>query len=105
MKAPLVLAAELTIAYAADMHGRLLAASADGAALPGLDLSAVSDIDSAGVQLLLSAARSQQARGQALALHAPSAAVRAAFAVYGLADWLQQAAPAVDTAAAKASAP
>ena len=84
----LALGPEMTIAYAAELRETLLdaATAADGDLL--LDLAGVSDFDSSGVQLLLSARRSLQAQGHALRLVACSAAVRDALHTFGLADLL-----------------
>lgn len=82
------LGAEMTIAHAAAHRDTLADALA---AAPGglqLDLSGVSDFDSSGVQLLLSARRSLRERGQALQIVAASAAVQDALRLFGLADLL-----------------
>ena len=87
--APLVLGPEMTIAYAAAARDTLVAAlvaSEDGDLL--LDLSGVTDFDSSGVQLLLSARLSQHSRGHQLRLVASSPAVRDALLTFGLADLL-----------------
>lgn len=78
---------DLTIAVAAEQRSRLLSLLEASPAATGalqLDLSGVTDIDSAGVQLLLATQRSLAARGRALQLQAPSAAVRDALATFGL---------------------
>ena len=80
----LALGPELTIAYAAEAHATLTQALQ---AAPGplmLDLSAVAEFDSAGVQLLLATQRSLAARGQALKLSRPSDVVQDALRVFGL---------------------
>jgi len=84
----LALGPEMTIAYAADLRETLLGAAtaADGDLL--LDLTGVSDFDSSGVQLLLSARLSLQARGHGLRLVACSAAVRDALRTFGMNDLL-----------------
>jgi anti-sigma B factor antagonist len=82
---------ELTVSAAAGIHASWLAAL-DGAAVGRalrLDLSAVAEIDSAGVQLLLSLTRSAAEQGRALALQAPSAAVVEALGSFGLAELVQ----------------
>lgn len=82
--AALHLGPELTIAYAAacrDSMLQALAAQPDGLTL---DLSGVTDFDSAGVQLLLATASSLQARGQTLHLAGASTAVEQGLAVFGL---------------------
>ncbi len=79
----LALGPELTIAHAADAGQALLQALPAHGDLV-LDLSAVTDFDSAGVQLLLATRRCLAERGDALHLPAPSAVVRDALAVFGL---------------------
>ena len=80
---------ELNIASAAAsrelLADALLAASGDVA----LDLSTVDDIDSAGVQLLLSMRNGLRARGAVLHLRGVTTHVRDALAVFGLDDALQ----------------
>jgi len=81
--------AELTIVNAAAQQADWLAALAglDAAADAGplaLDLSAVTEIDSAGVQLLLALRASLAARGRALHLQAPGGMVREALGTLGL---------------------
>ncbi|MGC4077870.1 MAG: STAS domain-containing protein [Rubrivivax sp.] len=71
----LAIEGELTIYRAAELRETLLAALA--AAPDGdltLDLSAVTEFDSAGVQLLMAAKKSAEARGRGLRLvrHSPS---------------------------------
>ena len=79
---------EVTIPFAAATREQLLEAlrshGAHGDVV--LDLSGVTDFDSAGVQLLLSARRSVQARGDKLQLLHPSAGVRDALATFGLGE-------------------
>lgn len=81
----LTLGPELTIAFAAAEQQRLAQAlqqqQSHGLAL---DLSGVTEFDSAGVQLLLAARRSLAERGQVLALLDASPVVRDALAVFGL---------------------
>lgn len=79
-----VLGPDLTIALAAENHGRLLQALPFLAADPRLDLSGVTDFDSSGVQLLLALRASLVERGQSLRLLDPSPVVREALGVYGL---------------------
>lgn len=79
---------EMTIAHAATL--RTLLADAVAAA-PGdlsLDLAAVGEFDSSGVQLLLSTQRSLGSRGHALRIVAASSAVRDALQLFGLGDLL-----------------
>ena len=75
---------ELTIYRAAELKPVLLEAAAGGT--PVVDLSQVTEFDSAGRQLLLMAARETQRRGQALQLQAPSEAVREVLAMLDMAD-------------------
>ncbi|MDM5177573.1 STAS domain-containing protein [Massilia sp. DJPM01] len=74
---------ELTIYSAARVKQTLLDALQARTDLT-LDLADVCEIDSAGVQLLLAAARQAQAGGAALRLAGHSAAVQEAFALLGL---------------------
>jgi anti-anti-sigma factor len=87
MKPALALGPEVTIPFAAATREQLLEALRQGKGSGDLvlDLSGVIDFDSAGVQLLLSAQRSLQERGDALLLQSPSASVRDALATFGLA--------------------
>lgn len=71
---------EMTVFRAAELKA-LLAAQPDALEL---DLSAVSEFDTAGVQLLLMQRRLAACRGAALRLQAPSAAVRDLLQLYGL---------------------
>jgi anti-sigma B factor antagonist len=74
---------EMTIYRAAELKPALLDAVRTHAA-PALDLSAVTEFDSAGLQLLL-AARQEAARlGKRLAVSAASSTVRDVFALLGL---------------------
>ena len=84
----LALGPEVTIAYAAELRETLLAAATAAQGDLLLDLGGVSDFDSSGVQLLLSARLSLQAGGHALRLVACSAAVRDALLTFGMADLL-----------------
>ena len=62
----LALGPEMTIAYAAELRETLLGAAMASEGDLLLDLGGVSDFDSSGVQLLLSARLSLQAQGRAL---------------------------------------
>jgi anti-anti-sigma factor len=84
----LALGPEMTIAYAAELRETLLAATMAREGDLLLDLGGVSDFDSSGVQLLLSARLSLQAQGRALRLVAASPAVRDALRTFGLNDLL-----------------
>ena len=96
--APLALGPELTIAQAASCRDQLVDALCAAGPDLALDLSAVTDIDSAGVQLLLALRRSVAARGGTLQLQRPSGDVRAALAVLGLDERLQDSVPAAGAA-------
>lgn len=80
----LPLGPELTIPFAAEARATLTQAlqAAEGALV--IDLSSVVEFDSAGVQLLLAARRSQAERGHALRLARPSDVVQDALRVFGL---------------------
>lgn len=87
--ATVTLGPELTIAHASawrDMLGEALASTPGDLAL---DLSSVTDIDSAGIQLLLSARRSVVARGATLSVSSTTLLVRESLAVLGLDDQLE----------------
>ena len=75
---------DLSIAHAATTRERLLEILASQSGDLCLDLGAVSDIDSSGVQLLLSTRLSLQQQGLALRLAPCSTAVRAALSTFGL---------------------
>lgn len=76
---------ELTIYRAAEVCGTLRAALANPIDLQ-IDLSAVSEIDSAGVQLLLSAQKTASLAGRSVFLVAPSESVKEVFALFGLSE-------------------
>ena len=78
--------AELTIYQAAALKPDLIAAVAGAGDSLALDLSAVQEIDSAGVQLLLLAQQTARAQNVRLTLAEPSPAVRDTLALLGLAD-------------------
>jgi anti-sigma B factor antagonist len=86
--ASLALGPDLTIAHAAAWRQTLLQALAAHSGDLALDLSAVTDIDSAGLQLLLSTRRSLLERGDGLHIAASSAALDDALGHFGLADLL-----------------
>lgn len=79
-----VLGPELTISQAAALRDALVDALCATAGDLQLDLGAVTEIDSAGVQLLLATRRSVAERGATLTLTAASAPVAEALAVFGL---------------------
>jgi anti-sigma B factor antagonist len=74
---------EMTIYRAAELHPALLDAVRTHAA-PAIDLSAVTEFDSAGLQLLLAVRREAARLGKPLALVDASPAVRDVFALLGL---------------------
>jgi len=75
---------ELTIYRAAELKATLLAALAGGNGAIEIDLGGVTEIDSAGVQLLLAARRSAQAAQRAFALVGESDAVADVFRLLDL---------------------
>jgi anti-sigma B factor antagonist len=85
----ITLGPELTIPFAAAVRDTLFDAVRTSSGDLAVDLGAVTDMDSAGVQLLLSASRSLAERGDALQLQTPSACVREALSVFGLNALLQ----------------
>jgi anti-sigma B factor antagonist len=87
--ADLALEGELTIYSAAAQRDVLLAWSLDGNGT--VDLSAITDCDSAGVQLLLSARATMVKDGRSLVLRDPSQPVRDALLGFGLTTALQNA--------------
>jgi anti-anti-sigma factor len=85
----LSLAGTLTIAEAAETRASLmtqLSAAASEVQAIRLDLSAVPEIDSSGIQLLVSAARTLQSQGRQTVLHSCSAVVRTVSLALGAAD-------------------
>lgn len=83
----LVLDGELTISNAVVLRRRLLDA------LTGpieVDLSGVTHVDGAGLQLLIMLAREARLRGLTITMHSPSRAVQAAFELVRLCDALAQ---------------
>ena len=90
MGAAMHIEGELTIYRAAELRTNLLAALAGLAELPAdaelqIDLAGVSEMDSAGVQLLMAAQKSAQAARRKLRLVDPSAAVLEVFNTLDLA--------------------
>lgn len=82
MPTVLRLAGEMTIYQAAEQKQELVQALAEaGSGLLEIDLSAVSEIDVAGLQLLLAARNACERRGSPLRLIEPSPAVREVFAL------------------------
>lgn len=78
---------EWTVIRAAELRPLLAGRIAAGA--KELDLSHITEIDSAGLQLLIAARRSAGRRGQELALRGAAPAVRALASLYGLDENLQ----------------
>lgn len=87
---------ELTIAVAAEQQGRLRAFLRQcAAATAELDLSGVTELDTAGLQILLAARREAAHQGTALTFHAPSPAVRDVFATANLMPELESTGPLI----------
>jgi anti-anti-sigma factor len=82
--ATLALQGALTIAQAAAQRELLLHAIRPPQCELRLDLAAVDAFDSAGVQLLLAARRTLEARGGGLVLQAAAPVVREVLQTYGL---------------------
>ena len=80
---PLRIEGELTIYQAAELKPLLAAALQQGDVLE-IDLSAIGEIDTAGIQLLIAAKKSAQAAGKQLRLVAHSDAVVEAFELLDL---------------------
>jgi len=80
-----VLDGELTIYRAAELRDQLLAATAAHPDGFDVDLAGVTEIDSAGVQLLMAAKRAAQSEGGDIALVGHSAAVTEVFELLDLA--------------------
>ena len=78
--------ADLTIPHAATLAALLREGLEQGCS--ALDLSAVGECDSAGIQLLCATRRSARQRGDELTLQQPSAAVLDALRRYGLDEHL-----------------
>jgi len=81
------LAGDFCIVAAAELRERLLAALAEADALE-VDLAAVTEMDSAGVQLMLAATRSAAAAGKSLRFVAAAPAVVDILTLCNLADLL-----------------
>ena len=69
MSAPLVIEGELTVFTVHELKVRLLAALGEGQPLQ-VDLSGVSEVDGAGIQLLLAAQREARQHGTAITVAA-----------------------------------
>jgi|APAra7269096613_1048513.scaffolds.fasta_scaffold00003_275 anti-sigma B factor antagonist len=87
-QASLRIGGDMTIYQAAGLKEEVLQALAGAGGLE-LDLSAVSEIDTSGVQLLMLARNTAQANGQALRLLSPSAAVQEVLATLNLTAWFE----------------
>ena len=86
MSATLALDGELNIYRAAELKQELLAAVAAAPALQ-LDLSGVSELDTAGLQVLMLAKQAATALGHELHLRRHSAAVLEVFELLDLGTW------------------
>lgn len=84
--AALRLDGELTIYRAAELKPMLLAPLAPGVTLE-VDLAGVTELDTAGLQLLMLAKQTAHAHGGALTLTGHSAAVVDVFELLGIAGW------------------
>ncbi len=83
---PLILEDAVSIYTAGELKGRLLAAVHDNAELH-LDLSRVTELDGAGLQLLYLAKREAQRQGHALRIVGHSDVVREVFDLCNLNAW------------------
>ncbi len=91
MSTPLQLPSELTIYTVGELRegwAAWLAALDPGQAQAPADAAAVSEVDGAGLQMLLALSRSCAARAQPLVLQQPSATLQAACAALGLSTLL-----------------
>ncbi len=86
-RAALALEGELTIYGAAELQTRLVAALADAPEGLDIDLAGVTELDSAGVQLLMATHRAARVSGRTVSLHAPSDAVRDVIELFDLASF------------------
>lgn len=86
-RARLALEGELTIYGAAELQARLIAALADAPEGLDIDLAAVTELDSSGVQLLMATHRAARASDRTVTLCAPSDAVRDLFDLFDLASF------------------
>jgi anti-anti-sigma factor len=84
MSAPLSIEGELTVFTVHALKERLLAALSQSSTLQ-IDLSGVSEVDGAGIQLLLAAKREAQQRDGSVSLIAPPPQVLEALALVDLA--------------------
>jgi anti-anti-sigma factor len=79
---------EMTIYCAAQLKEQLFSAVRERSGIAGIDLSGVTELDTAGVQVLLLARRMSAACGTQLTLVAASAAVREVLELAGLTQLL-----------------
>lgn len=93
-RARLALEGELTIYAAAELQTRLVAALADAPEGLDIDLAGVTELDSAGVQLLMASRRAALATGRSVTLCAPSEAVCEVLELFDLASFFDMAAAA-----------
>jgi anti-sigma B factor antagonist len=84
---------ELTIYRAGELAGELLAAACNATVALRIDLSGVTEIDTAGLQILLMLRRTAVARGVRLELVRPSACVQEVFELCRQQPLLGEAAP------------
>ena len=70
---------ELTIVAAAEQHARVRAFRHESTTVAEVGLSGVTELDTAGLQILLAARREAEQQGTTLTFHDPSGAVRAVF--------------------------
>jgi ABC-type transporter Mla MlaB component len=91
LPAALAIPAELTIYTVGELHPRWIAWLGECAAHPPrADGAAVSEVDSAGLQMLLALDRAVAERGGHLVIDAPSSALSAGCAAVGLSGWLAE---------------
>lgn len=86
-RASLALEGELTIYGAAELQARLIATLADASDGLDIDLAGVTEIDSAGVQLLMATHRAALGSDRRVRLRAPSEAVCDVLALFDLASF------------------
>jgi anti-anti-sigma factor len=94
-RSSLALEGELTIYGAAELQARLIAALADAPEGLDIDLAGVTEIDSAGVQLLMATHRAALASDRSMRLRAPSEAVRDVLDLFDLVSFFDIAAAAL----------
>ena len=90
-RARLALEGELTIDGAAELQARLIAALADAPEGLDIDLAAVTELDSSGVQLLMATHRAARASDRTVTLCAPSDAVRDLLDLFDLTSFFDMA--------------